>query len=455
MDAPDDPGIEMAFHMGGQLARLTPAPFTVCLDDIRVDDPQYTEVPEPVPPPIPNVLVNQVGYFPGLAKIATAKNPNAVAWELLDAKGQVVHKGTTIPVGDDKSSGDKVSVVDFTSYAGKGTGFTLRVAGDVSHPFDIRDDIYGKLKYDALAFFYQQRSGIPIEMPYAGNERWVRPAGHIDVKPNIGDTSVPCAPGSGCTYKLDVSGGWYDAGDQGKYVVNAGISVWTLLNWWERGLAFGGTGDFLDGKMNIPENKNKVPDILDEARWELEFELKMQVPEGEKLAGMAHHKIHDAKWTQLSLGPHEDPMPRFLQPPSTAATLNLAANAAQCARIWKKIDKAFADKCLKAAERAWAAAKANPAVLRREERRRRRALRRRPPGRRVLLGGRGAHHHDGQTRVQGRRHEVGVLQERRRRLEGQLGHAHVDDLGRHAVAGIDLAGDRAERPGQGGCRGDP
>ncbi len=78
MDGPDDPGIEMAFHMGGQLARLTPAPFTVCLDDIRVDDPQYTEVPEPVPPPIPNVLVNQVGYFPGLAKIATTKNPNAV-----------------------------------------------------------------------------------------------------------------------------------------------------------------------------------------------------------------------------------------------------------------------------------------------------------------------------------------------------------------------------------------
>jgi endoglucanase len=362
MDAPDDPGIEMAFHMGGQLARLTPAPFTVCLDDIRVDDPQYTEVPEPVAPPIPNVLVNQVGYFPGLAKIATAKNPNAVTWELVDAKGEVVHKGTTIPFGPDKASGDKVSVVDFTSYAGKGTGFTLRVAGDVSHPFDIRDDIYGKLKYDALAFFYQQRSGIPIAMPYAGNERWVRPAGHIDVKPNIGDTAVPCAPGSGCAYKLDVSGGWYDAGDQGKYVVNAGISVWTLLNWWERGLAFGGTAEFADGKMNIPENKNKVPDILDEARWELEFELKMQVPEGEKLAGMAHHKIHDAKWTQLSLGPHEDPMPRFLQPPSTAATLNLAANAAQCARIWRKIDRPFADKCLKSAERAWAAAKANPAI---------------------------------------------------------------------------------------------
>ena len=98
MDAPDDPGIEMAFHIGGQLARLTPAPFTVCLDDIRVDDPQYAEVPEPVPPPIPNVLVNQVGYFPGLAKIATVKNPNAVPWELLEREGRGRRQGDDDPV---------------------------------------------------------------------------------------------------------------------------------------------------------------------------------------------------------------------------------------------------------------------------------------------------------------------------------------------------------------------
>jgi endoglucanase len=112
--------------------------------------------------------------------------------------------------------------------------------------------------------------------------------------------------------------------------------------------------------MNIPENKNKVPDLLDEARWELEWELKMQVPEGDKLAGMVHHKIHDAKWTALSMGPHEDPVPRFLHPVSTSSTLDLAANAAQAARIWRGIDTPFAEKCLKAAERAWVAAKANP-----------------------------------------------------------------------------------------------
>jgi endoglucanase len=360
MQSPDDPGVELAFHIGGQLARLTPTPFTVCLDDVRIDDPQYAEVPEPTPPLIPNVIVNQVGYFPNLPKTATVRNPNAVPWDLLNAKGEVVAKGTTIPFGFDAASGDHVSIADFSTFAAKGTGYTLRVGQDVSHPFDIGDDIYAKLKYDALAFFYQQRSGIPIEMPYAGDPKWVRPAGHLDVKPNIGDTAVPCSAKAGCSYKLDVRGGWYDAGDHGKYVVNAGISVWTLLNWWERGQVFGGDADFADGKMNIPENKNKVPDLLDEARWELEWELRMQVPEGEKMAGMVHHKIHDAKWTALSMGPHEDPVPRFLYPISTSATLDLAANAAQAARIWRGIDRAFADRCLKAAERAWVAAKANP-----------------------------------------------------------------------------------------------
>jgi len=48
---------------------------------------------------------------------------------------------------------------------------------------------------------------------------------------------------------------------------------------------------------------------------------------------------------------------------TTAATLNLAATAAQAARIWKDLDPKFSAKCLAAAQRAWAAAKANPAVF--------------------------------------------------------------------------------------------
>ena len=359
----DDAGVEFAIHLGGQLAKA-PVPFTVCIDDARLDDPEYVEKPEERGPPIPGVLVNQVGYFPRLSKIATVKGANAIAWQLINANKEVVASGTTVPFGLDKASGDQVSVADFSSFTGEGSGFTIKAGGAVSHPFDVRNDLYRKLKYDALAYYYQTRSGIAIEMPYAGGEQWVRPAGHIGVLPNKGDTKVPCWPGTGCTYTLDVSGGWYDAGDQGKYVVNAGISVWTLLNFWERTKYRGSSAaDFADGRMNIPENKNGVPDLLDEVRWEIDWELKMQVPEGEKLAGMAHHKIHDFKWAPDTMAPQDDPTERYLLPPSTAATLNLAANAAQAARVWRTIDKAFAEKCLVAAERAWTAALANPETL--------------------------------------------------------------------------------------------
>ena len=176
----------------------------------------------------------------------------------------------------DAASGDEVHVVDFSSVTAPGKGYTLKVGADTSHPFDIAADTYRKLKYDALAIFYHQRSGIEIAMPYAGGKQWTRPAGHVNVKandpakdsPNTGDKAVPCLKDSGCDYKLDVTRGWYDAGDHGKYVVNGGIArvddaepVRTRAWRAARRRRFG------DGKLAIPEKKNKAPDILDEARW--------------------------------------------------------------------------------------------------------------------------------------------------------------------------------------------
>jgi endoglucanase len=365
MASNDDPTAEFALHLGGELAGETPGPFNVCIDDVSLDDPQFVRKDATKAQPIAGVLVNQVGYLPHLPKLATVKSASKTpeTYQLLSAGGKVVASGTTMPIGLDAASGDMVHVADFSSFGGTGKGFTLKVGKEVSHPFDIEPDIYRRLKYDALAYFYHNRSGIEIAMPYAGDKQWARPAGHVGTAPNQGDKSVPCLANSGCTYSLDVSGGWYDAGDHGKYVVNGGISVWTLLNQYERAKQYGQTSDFADGKMAIPEKKNRVPDILDEARWELDFELKMQVPAGQPLAGMVHHKIHDLEWTALGTAPHEDKIKRFLWPPSTAATLNLAANAAQAARIWDKLDKKFAATCLDAAERAWTAAQAHPAIF--------------------------------------------------------------------------------------------
>jgi endoglucanase len=354
MKGADDPTAEIAFHLGGPMA--TAAPYTVCLNNVYLTDPTFTPPLQAAAAPVPSVLVNQVGYFPGRAKIATVKSDSRtpLGWTLT-AGASVVASGETTPVGQDTASGNAVHVLDFSRYDKPGQELVLHVGAVASHPFSVAPRLYNRLKYDALAFFYHQRSGIEIAMPYAGAPTWTRPAGHV------GDAQVPCAPDAGCDDVLDVHGGWYDAGDHGKYVVNAGVSVWTLLNLYERSLHEGGSvAAFADGTLNIPEHANGVPDLLDEVRWELAWEMRMQVPEGKPLAGMVHHKVHDKAWTALGLAPHEDKMPRFVFAPSTAATLNLAANAAQCARLYGPHDKAFAAQCLAAAERAWQAALAHP-----------------------------------------------------------------------------------------------
>ena len=328
------------------------------------DEPLGTSQAAHGPAALPSIRINQVGYLPGRTKRAiivnTATSP--LPWELRDSAGNVVAAGVTTVFGNDTASGDHVHTANFSSFTTPGTGYVLRVGQHVSHPFSIRADLFRQLKYDALHYFYHNRSGIPIEAEYVG-EAHARPAGHLGVEPNKGDTSVPCAPGTGCNYSLDVSGGWYDAGDHGKYVVNGGISVWTLMNQYERAHYLGGsTAALADGTLPIPENRNGRPDILDEARWEMDFLLKMQVPDGQPLAGMVHHKVHDESWTGLPIRPDQDPKQRQLRPPSTAATLNLAATAAQSARIWKELDHEFAAACLRAAERAWQTALAHPAV---------------------------------------------------------------------------------------------
>ncbi|MET7418925.1 glycoside hydrolase family 9 protein [Dactylosporangium sp. NPDC005555] len=327
---------------------------------LTVGAPPAAAAPDPGSP----VKVNQVAYVPGLTKQATVVSSSAapIGWTLRNAAGATVASGQTTVKGADALSGDTVHIADFSAYDTPGSGYVLSAGGSDSYPFDISAAPVKQLRYDSLAFFYHQRSGIAIESQYVGS-RYARPAGHVGVAPNQGDTSVPCR--ANCGYSLDVRGGWYDAGDQGKYVVNGGIAAWQLLNIYERAANVAGSDRAAlgDGTLAIPERANGVPDVLDEARWEVEFLLRMQVPDGRTDAGMVHHKIHDENWTGLPMRPEADPQRRLLSPVSTAATLNLAAVAAQAARIWRTIDPAFSARALAAAQKAYTAAKANPSRL--------------------------------------------------------------------------------------------
>lgn len=319
------------------------------------------------------IRVNQTAYFPDGPKRANLlrKDRAPVAWKLISAAGATVASGRTRFNGRDKSSGLDVHTIDFSSFGKSGDGYRLVAAGQTSPPFSISRDAYAGLRKDALSYFYKVRSGIEIKGQLAG-EAYARPAGHLGKAPNRGDTKVGCVDTPtarkvygkawSCGYKLNVAGGWYDAGDFGKYVVNGGIAAAQLLGTYERALnaSRGASAALTDGLVSIPEAGNGVADILDEARWELDFLVSMMVPEGEPQAGMAHHKMHGNRWTVGPILPNRDREERVLHRPSTAATLNLAAAAAQGARLFAPTNKPYADWLLAAAIRAYQAAEANP-----------------------------------------------------------------------------------------------
>ena len=160
-------------------------------------------------------------------------------------------------------------------------------------------------------------------------------------------------PGWRCKGTFDVSGGWYDAGDYGKYVTSGGIAVWQLLS----------TLDLLrrsDSSLPIREFADL---IRRECRWQLDWLMRMQVPPGDPLSGLAFHRVHGTQWSPMPGWAHEDPTERVLHRPSTAATLHLAAVAAKGARLFHATDPAYTRTLLHAARTAYQAARRHPHLI--------------------------------------------------------------------------------------------
>ena len=112
-------------------------------------------------------------------------------------------------------------------------------------------------------------------------------------------------------------------------------------------------------KTNIPESNDDVPDILNEALYNIRWMLTMQDPND----GGVYHKCTNAKFDAMIM-PDKATEKRYVVQKSTAATLDFAAVCAQASRIFSKYKKQFpglADSCLNAAVKAWQWAEKNPA----------------------------------------------------------------------------------------------
>ena len=223
----DDDSIELAIELGGPLTGKLP--LTVCLDDVELNDPQF-EAPVAQARAATTVRVNQVGYLPGFAKIATVATKATGAGRLAAARQgrQGARERQDAPVRRGQVVGRAAcsrSTSRRSTRAGK--GYTLKVGRKTRAS---RSTSARRLQAPEV-----RRAGVllPAAQRHPDRDALRRIEGVRTPRRPHRATRACRAQGSECDYSLDVSGGWYDAGDHGKYVVNGGISVWTLLNQYE------------------------------------------------------------------------------------------------------------------------------------------------------------------------------------------------------------------------------
>jgi endoglucanase len=292
-----------------------------------------------------SIKLDQVGYPVDAAKIALVSAPARTFQVKRAGDNAVMLEGELSARATDGNSGDQVQAADFSALRSSGT-YYLEVPGvGRSWTFSIAPDVFSRTYYLAMRAFYGQRCGTAVNLgpEFPG---YTHAACHL-----VGSFH----PSSGKQGRRDNVGGWHDAGDYGRYMVNSGIATGTLLWAWEM---FG--PKLRDIKLNIPESGNGTPDILNEARWNLEWMLEMQDDDGG-----AWHKQTSERFCHFVM-PEDDHLPSEVigtgKPPykSTCATADLAAVAAITARLYQPFDKSFAATNLRAAQEAWAWAQRYP-----------------------------------------------------------------------------------------------
>jgi len=279
------------------------------------------------------IRINQCGYYPQASKIAIIVNAEKVSeFELINSSGETVFTGN---LGESKKweeSGEKAKKADFTSFTNEGE-YQIKIDEHLSYPFEIKKDAWRDVAVGIMKSYYLQRCTYQLEEEYAGI--YQRPLGHPD-------TSCVFHPFSGKSGTLYAPGGWYDAGDFGKYIVSAGVTLGNLLSLYEMYPEV-----FPDQSTHIPESGNGLSDMLDEAKYELDWFKYMQDEDGGVFV-----KITSEKYPPMMF-PHNDPLQRNVYGKSTASTLHFSACMAMAGRIYQDVYPEWAEDCIKRARRAW------------------------------------------------------------------------------------------------------
>ncbi len=304
----------------------------------------------------PGVAVNQIGFAPAAAKVAVVAATTAPVFTVVDADtGRTVLRGRLGPAATWAPAGQVVRLADFSALKQPGR-YRVEVAGlPASAPFVVARDAYAELNAAALKAFYFNRASTPLLPVHAG--RYARAAGHADDRVLVHASAASEGRPAGTV--IAASRGWYDAGDYNKYIVNSGITVYTLLAAYEHFPAV-----FQAQRLNIPETGNGLPDVLNEVLWNLEWMLAMQDPAD----GGVYHKLTNPGFDG-NVMPAAATGERYVVQKTTAAALDFAAATAQASRVFAAFEAqkpGLSARLLAASRRAWDWAQARPTVVYRQ-----------------------------------------------------------------------------------------
>lgn len=279
------------------------------------------------------IFINQEGYKTDLPKIFYT-NFVANNFDVVEVETGSTFFSTNLQLinSNDPATGMTIRKGDFSSLNRNGNYFIRLNTNDTSYHFSINGNVFDNLYSKSLKSFYFQRCGSQLFFTHAG--QYQRNTCHT------GDAFFHSSTGqSGFKFSR---GGWHDAGDYGKYIVNAGISVATLLMAYEYFPSY-----FNNDDLNIPESNNGIPDILDEAKYEVQWFLTMQDSDG-----AVYFKVTKEQFEPFVM-PSQDSGMRYIYQKSTTATGDFIAVLARFYRVYKSYDSAFANTCLNAAINGW------------------------------------------------------------------------------------------------------
>ena len=324
-------GMEFAFENKDSNEKIEG---TILVDDIRViidSDTLLANKVKKADQKYNPIKVNQIGYKPDGEKLFFS---SSAAWKfnLFDETTEkIVYSGSMQFMDSDADTGMEIYGGVFTEFTIPGRYFIEVVGVGESYHFEIRDDIYDNALYLTSRFFYNQRSGMDIQLEGFKDEVIIK--GHSG-KAILWNNNL---------VKKVLSGGWYDAGDYGRYIPTGAFSVNQLLYAFEFNPDF-----FIDVSLDIPESGNGIPDLLDEIKWELTWMLKMQAEDGS-----VYHKVTTKDYPEMGRLPYLDKQQLYLFGPTSSDTAYFTAVMAKAAMVYELYDNDFSNICRKAALKSY------------------------------------------------------------------------------------------------------